>query len=76
MPGKVFYNFLLCSIILFYRIFTIPGKTFYYTNGLPSNGIKGLQGDDSVGCLWIATEAGVVRYNGISFKTFDQFFKQ
>ena len=39
-------------------------------NGLPSNGIKGLQWDEEAGFLWIATEAGIVRYNGIDFKTF------
>ena len=45
----------------------------HYTteNGLPSNGIKGLQWDDATGFLWIATEAGVVRYNGMNFTTFD-----
>ena len=40
-------------------------------NGLPSNGIKGLQWDESTGFLWIATEAGLVRYNGMGFRTFD-----
>jgi signal transduction histidine kinase len=40
-------------------------------NGLPSNGIKGLQWDKKTGFLWIATEAGLVRYNGMAFKTFD-----
>ncbi len=39
-------------------------------DGLPSNGIKGLQFDQHTGFLWIATEAGVVRYNGINFKTY------
>lgn len=46
-------------------------KHFTTENGLPSNGIKGLQWDDSTGFLWIATEAGIVRYNGMDFKTFD-----
>src|SRR3954469_7059881 len=45
-------------------------KEFTTENGLPSNGIKGLQWDESTGFLWIATEAGIVRYNGIDFKTF------
>jgi signal transduction histidine kinase len=40
-------------------------------NGLPSNGIKGLQWDEKTGFLWIATEAGVARYNGIGFRIFD-----
>ena len=46
----------------------------HYTtdNGLPSNGIKGLQWDDATGFLWIATEAGVTRYNGADFITFSR----
>lgn len=39
-------------------------------NGLPANGIKGLQYDDKTGFLWIGTELGLVRYNGSSFYTF------
>jgi len=44
----------------------------YYTteNGLPSNGLKGLQWDEKTGFLWMATEAGIVRFNGIDFKTY------
>jgi len=46
----------------------------YFTtdNGLPSNGIKGLQWDDRTGFLWIATEAGITRYNGSDFVTFNR----
>jgi len=48
------------------------GQIQYYTtdNGLPSNGIKGLQWDESTGFLWIATEAGIVRFNGADFKSY------
>lgn len=44
----------------------------HYTteNGLPSNGIKGMEWDEQTGFLWVATEAGVLRFNGIDFKTF------
>lgn len=41
-------------------------------NGLPSNGIKGLQWDENTGFLWIATEAGIARFNGVDFKTYNQ----
>src|ERR1700710_2782786 len=46
----------------------------YFTteNGLPSNGIKGLQWDEQTGFLWIATEAGITRYNGADFLTFSK----
>src|SRR5688572_2579726 len=39
-------------------------------NGMLSNGIKGLQWDEKTGFLWIATEAGVARFNGVDFKNF------
>lgn len=39
-------------------------------NGLPSNGIKGLQWDERAGFLWIATEAGIVRFNGVDFRSY------
>lgn len=39
-------------------------------NGMPSNGIKGLQWDEETGFLWVATEAGVTRFNGVDFKNF------
>ena len=51
----------------------IPGfniQQYGTEDGLPSNGIKGLQWDKKTGFLWIATEAGMVRYNGMSFKTY------
>jgi signal transduction histidine kinase len=68
-------------LILFslYFLLTHPGfsqspgtfhiQHFNTENGLPSNGIKGLQWDEQTGFLWIGTEAGVVRYNGMEFKT-------
>lgn len=39
-------------------------------NGLPSNGIKGLQWDEKTGFLWMATEAGIARFNGVDFKSY------
>src|ERR1700761_8179909 len=47
-------------------------QRFTTDNGLPSNGIKGLQWDERTGFLWIATEAGVTRYNGSDFVTFNR----
>lgn len=76
MSKTVFHFFIAACFSLF---FFTPAYTQHlyqvnhYTteNGLPSNGIKGLQWDESTGFLWIATEAGVVRYNGMNFTTFD-----
>jgi signal transduction histidine kinase len=57
---------------------TLPAQHNYLVqhftteNGLPSNGVKGLQWDEGTGFLWIATEAGVTRYNGADFRTFSK----
>jgi ligand-binding sensor domain-containing protein len=47
-------------------------QKFNTENGLPSNGIKGLQWEEQTGFLWIATEAGIVRYNGMEFKVYNK----
>jgi signal transduction histidine kinase len=39
-------------------------------NGLPTNAIKGLQFDEKHRFLWVATESGIVRYNGHGFQSF------
>ena len=39
-------------------------------SGLPTNTIKGLQFDEKHRFLWIATESGIVRYNGHNFQRF------
>src|SRR5688572_1271423 len=67
--------------VLFILLFSFPviagsqvnyGIRQYSTeNGLPSNGIKGLQWDETTGFLWIATEAGMVRFNGMEFQSFN-----
>jgi signal transduction histidine kinase len=47
-------------------------QRFTTDNGLPSNGIKGLQWDAQTGFLWIATEAGVARFNGADWRLFNR----
>ena len=39
-------------------------------SGLPTNTIKGLQFDEKHRFLWIATESGIVRYNGHNVQSF------
>ena len=39
-------------------------------NGLPTNALKGIVFDDVNRFLWVATESGILRYNGHSFQTF------
>lgn len=41
-------------------------------NGMPSNGVKGLQWDSASGFLWLGTEGGVVRFNGVDFLSFNR----
>lgn len=45
-------------------------QQFTTENGLPSNGIKGIEWDEQTGFLWIATEAGISRFNGTEFNNF------
>lgn len=69
---------LLFSILLFKVNLTFTQINFntvvqnYTTqNGMPSNGIKGLQWDATNSFLWLATEDGIVRYNGTNIKEFN-----
>jgi signal transduction histidine kinase len=68
---------LLLLVFLYGNVNAQPAGNFrirlYSTEeGLPSNGIKGLQWDEKNGFLWIATEAGIVRFNGIDFRIFSK----
>jgi len=72
---KSFITLLVLFHALTFRLFSQTGDTYHVQqfnteNGLPSNGIKGLQWDEQTGFLWVGTEAGVVRYNGMEFKVF------
>lgn len=69
------FFFMLCGLLVVTFLGaqqTIPSHVQQYgtENGMPSNGIKGLQFDDKTGFLWIATEAGIVRFNGVDFSTY------
>jgi len=39
-------------------------------NGLPTNALKGIVFDDANRFLWVATESGLLRYNGHGFQIF------
>lgn len=41
-------------------------------NGLPSNLIRGIQLDEQPNFLWIITEGGLVRFNGVDFKSYNK----
>ncbi len=68
------------TVILIWMIFPTQSQSqvsdrlhferFRVENGLPSNWARDIT-QDKYGYLWIATEAGISRYDGYSFKTFN-----
>ena len=46
-------------------------KHYNDISGLPQNSIRGIT-KDAAGFLWLTTEAGLVRFDGWNFKTFDR----
>lgn len=72
---KVYCIFLLGVLLIAPGILFAQNKYTYERlnseNGLPANGIKGLHFDEKNRFLWIATESGIVRYNGHSVQSFD-----
>jgi hypothetical protein len=75
-----YFNRRFVSVIFTFFLIAIPFITqsqlrynFEYINtenGLPTNAIKGLQFDEKIRFLWVATESGIVRYNGYSIQSF------
>ena len=66
---------LLCFWVILCPLKTTAQQKYIFErlnseNGLPTNAIKGLQFDAKNRFLWIATESGIVRYNGHSFQDF------
>src|SRR5436190_14400020 len=66
----IFLSFLLCSVTDACSQNRYSLRSYGTDNGMPSNGVKGMQWDESTGFLWIATEAGITRFNGLDFKNF------
>ena len=68
---KAIFIFLL--LLIGATTFSQLAYTFERLNtesGLPTNTIKGLQFDEKNRFLWIATESGIVRYNGHNVQSF------
>ena len=66
---------LLLAIGIFFPIVTSAQLQYNFErinteNGLPANTIKGIQLDEVNRFLWVATESGLVRYNGYAYQTF------
>ena len=64
--------FLLCCSVSFSFCQDFPMQHFTVEDGLPSNVIYYIY-RDSKGYLWIGTDKGVARYNGLKFETFTTF---
>jgi len=70
------YILLFLLLIIFQSNYAAPDSLNYlvkhYTtdNGLPQNSVKSI-GSDSLGFIWMTTEAGLVRYDGQTFKWID-----
>ena len=46
-------------------------ETWQTRDGLPTNGLRALA-QDAEGFLWLGTEAGLVRFDGVEFRTYDR----
>ena len=75
------HSFNVAILFLFLLIFTTTNvsaqldynfERINTENGLPTNAIKGIQFDETTRFLWIATESGIVRYNGHEFQFFGE----
>ena len=68
------FTFLILSIFSLGKLFAQESfvvKQFNSTNGLPQNSINGMQMDEH-GFIWLATEGGIVKYDGNKFKTYKE----
>ena len=63
-----YFTFFFLSII-FLKINSQSPVHFTTDNGLPSNHIYHIE-EDNKGFMWFATNRGIVKYDGINFKTF------
>ncbi len=72
------YRKTICLLIALFAAFKADAvitdySVTHYTNenGLPQNSVRGIELDKD-GFLWIATEAGLVRFDGQRFKVYDR----
>lgn len=75
MYYKLLFIFFFCSVATARAQDTAAAFSLHqYTteNGLPSNLVRGIQWDDNTGFLWIITEGGLVRMNGVEIKSYNK----
>jgi ligand-binding sensor domain-containing protein/two-component sensor histidine kinase len=67
---RIFHLFIIYILFQSNLLAQIPGFTqFNLNNGLPSNTVYDVNQDEN-GFLWIATDYGLSRFDGVSFKNF------
>ncbi len=67
-----FLLFVTAAVAAQYQAATHTLHQYTTENGLPSNLVRGIQWDDKTGFLWIITEGGLVRFNGVEFKSYNK----
>lgn len=67
-----FFFCIICTVATAQQQDSFGIRSYTTENGLPSNLIRGLQWDDQTGFLWIVTEGGIVRLNGVEFKSYNK----
>ncbi len=76
MQKKLFFTFCLCCYLMAnaqeQEAATSTLHQYTTENGLPSNLIRGTQWDETTGFLWVITEAGIVRLNGVDIKSYNK----
>ena len=60
-----------CTGAFAQHISTLSVRHFTAENGLPQNSIKAIS-MDSLGFIWMCTENGLVRFDGVAFKVFNR----
>src|SRR6266487_7050341 len=72
-------KFCLCISLTVFPFFSIAqsnsnwylSKILNDNNGLPQNSVRSMYFDKRTGFLWMTTEAGLVRYDGVNTRVFD-----
>lgn len=68
----IFYLFGFTNVVAQQNTAAFNLHQYTTENGLPSNLIRGIQWDDNTGFLWVVTEGGLVRLNGVEFKSYNK----
>lgn len=77
--GKILlWHLFVLSVVFLFLGYTVSSHAQgcyiirHYTNenGLPANGLKGIELDKKTGFLWVGTQGGLARFDGVDFKNF------